>query len=250
MKNVVCITGVAGGIGSATADLFAQAGWYVVGVDCIANPSLADGVEHYICADISDPEAIKAIFGEISQRVGRLNALINNAAIQIVESLIDTEPDDWDMLMGVNVRGAYLTIKHGFPLLRRHGGGIVNVSSVHAIATSKSMAAYAASKGALVALTRAAAIELAPDNIRVNAVLPGAVDTKMLKASLSRGSLPGDDINNLKQSLGLKHALGRIGRPEEIGETILFLADNRRSSFITGQSFTVDGGATTRLSTE
>jgi NAD(P)-dependent dehydrogenase (short-subunit alcohol dehydrogenase family) len=250
MKKVVCITGVAGGIGSATVDIFAKAGWQVVGVDIIPKPAMLNGLGHYICADLSDPKGIKSIFGKISERIGRLDALINNAAVQIVKSLIDTEPDEWDMLMSVNVRGAYLTIKHGFPLLSRHGGCVVNVSSVHAIATSPSMAAYATSKGALVALTRAAALELAPDNIRVNAVLPGAVDTKMLKASLSRGTLSDNDTNNRRQSLGLKHALGRIGRPEEIGETILFLADNRRSSFITGQSFIIDGGATSRLSTE
>ena len=250
MAKVVCITGVAGGIGRATARIFARSDWHVVGVDCIAKPSLIDGVEHYIRADISDPEATKTIFGEISRQIGRLDALINNAAVQVVKSLVDTEPDDWDMVMGVNVRGAYLAIKHAFPLLRRQGGGIINVSSVHAIATSRNMAAYATSKGALVALTRAAAIELAPNHIRVNAVLPGAVDTKMLKAGLSRGGLSGENTNNLKQSLGLKHALGRIGKPDEIGETILFLADNRRSAFITGQSFIVDGGATTRLSTE
>jgi NAD(P)-dependent dehydrogenase (short-subunit alcohol dehydrogenase family) len=250
MAKVVCITGVAGGIGRATARIFAKSKWHVVGVDCIEKPPLVDGVAHYIRADISDPEATEAIFGEISQQVGRLDALINNAAVQVVKSLVDTEPDDWDMLMGVNVRGAYLAIKHAFPLLRRQGGGVINVSSVHAIATSMSMAAYATSKGALVALTRAAALELAADNIRVNAVLPGAIDTKMLEAGLPRDSTPGEDTKHLKQSLGLKHALGRIGKPDEIGETILFLADNRRSAFITGQSFIIDGGATTRLSTE
>lgn len=250
MKKVVCITGVAGGIGSATADIFAQAGWYVVGVDCITKPSLADGVEHYICADISDPEAIKAVFGEISQRVGRLDALINNAAVQLVKSLVDTEPGEWDILMGVNVRGPYLTIKHGFPLLSRNGGAIVNVSSVHAIATSNNMAAYAASKAALVALTRAAAIELASNNIRVNAVLPGAIDTDMLRAGVVRNHEKDNSFETRFESLGKKHPIGRIGRPEEVGEIILFLANDRGSSFITGQSLVVDGGAIARLSTE
>jgi len=250
MKKVVCITGVAGGIGSATADIFARSGWCVVGVDCIAKPSLADGVEHYICTDISDPEAIKAMFDEISQRVGRLDALINNAAVQLVRSLVDTEPDEWDMLMGVNVRGPYLTIKYGFPLLSRQGGSIVNVSSVHAIATSKSMAAYAASKAALAALTRAAAIELASNNIRVNAVLPGAIDTDMLRAGLVRKHEKDNDFETRLDSLGKKHAIGRIGRPGEVGEIILFLSNDRGSSFITGQSLVVDGGAIARLSTE
>lgn len=250
MKNVVCITGVAGGIGSATADLFAQAGWYVVGVDCIANPPLADGVGRYIQADIIYPKAIEKIFGEISQLVGSLDALVNNAAVQIVKSLVEMEPEEWDMLMAVNVRGAYLMIKHGFPLLRRNGGAIVNVSSVHAIATSECMAAYAASKAALTAMTRSAAIELASQNIRVNAVLPGAIDTDMLRAGLIRNLAEGNSIKERINSLGNKHAVGRIGQPEEVAELILFLAKGRGSSFITGQTFVVDGGAIARLSTE
>jgi NAD(P)-dependent dehydrogenase (short-subunit alcohol dehydrogenase family) len=250
MAKVVCITGVAGGIGAATAEIFAQADWDVVGVDCRHNSSRTDSIGRFIRADLINPKNIEKIFEEIAEREGRLDVLVNNAAIQIVKPLVDLDSEEWDMLMAVNVRAAYLAIKYAFPLLRRQGGSVINVSSVHAIATSKSMAAYAASKGALAALTRAAAIELAEDKIRVNAVLPGAVDTAMLKASLSRESQMGKDTNNLKRSLGLKHALGRIGRPEEIAETIMFLADNRRSSFITGQCFIVDGGATARLSTE
>jgi len=250
MKKIVCITGVAGGIGSATADIFAQAGWRVVGVDCVAKPSLAHGVEHYICADIGDPQAIKAIFDEIYQSVGRLDALVNNAAVQLVKSIVDTEPREWDILMGVNVRGPYLTIKYGFPLLRRHGGSIVNVSSVHAIATSNQMGAYAASKAALVSLTRSAAIELASYNIRVNAVLPGAIDTDMLRAGLVRNHAKQKSLESRLASLSKKHAVGRVGRREEVGEVILFLADERGSSFITGQSLVVDGGAIARLSTE
>ena len=126
----------------------------------------------------------------------------------------------------------------------------MNVSSVHAIATSANIAAYAASKGAMLALTRALAIELAPDQIRVNAVLPGAVDTPMLHSGLSRGHLRGDNVLELVQQLGSKHVMGRVGQSQEISEAIYFLADNNRSSFITGQALVVDGGATCRLSTE
>jgi len=126
----------------------------------------------------------------------------------------------------------------------------VNVSSVHAIATSANIAAYAASKGAMLALTRALAIELASNNIRVNAVLPGAVDTPMLYSGLSRGHLQGDNVLDLVEQLGSKHVIGRVGQPQEIAEAIYFLADNNRSSFMTGQGLVVDGGATCRLSTE
>ncbi len=126
----------------------------------------------------------------------------------------------------------------------------MNVSSVHAIATSANIAAYAASKGAMLALTRALAIELASNNIRVNAVLPGAVDTPMLYSGLSRGHLQGDNVLDLVEQLGSKHVIGRVGQPQEIAQAIYFLADQSRSSFMTGQGLVVDGGATCRLSTE
>ena len=141
-------------------------------------------------------------------------------------------------------------IKHGVSLLRSQGGSIVNVSSVHAIATSPGMAAYAASKGALMALTRAAAIELASENIRVNAVLPGAIDTDMLRAGLVRNHEKNVSFQKRLDSLSKKHVIGRIGQPQEVGEMVLFLANDRGSSFITGQSIVIDGGATIRLSTE
>ena len=120
------------------------------------------------------------------------------------------------------------------------------LTSVHAFATSAGSGAYAASKGAVLAFTRAAAIDLAPDNIRVNAVLPGAVDTAMLSEGLNRSDDPKAARSNLEQ----RTIMGRVGRPEEIAQAILFLADEDRSSFITGQNLIVDGGALARLSTE
>jgi NAD(P)-dependent dehydrogenase (short-subunit alcohol dehydrogenase family) len=126
----------------------------------------------------------------------------------------------------------------------------VITSSVHAVATSANIAAYAASKGGLLALTRAMAIEFAPDDIRVNAVLPGAVDTPMLRAGLGRGHVGHGDIQERLDNLAAKTVNGRIGTPEEIAHAIYFLADNTQSSFMTGQALIVDGGATCRLSTE
>ena len=249
MKRVVLITGVTGGIGNATARIFADAGWHVIGVDLL-KPEKILGIHHFINADISDPASSKDIFTEVADDVGRIDALVNNAAIQVCKPLVDTTLDEWEATMASNVRSVYLMVRNAYPLMQIYGGSIVNVSSVHALATSANIAAYAASKGALLALTRALAIELASDNIRVNAVLPGAVDTPMLRASLNRGHLEGEDSSNLLQQLGARHALGRIGRPEEIGHAILFLADGDKSSFITGQSLIVDGGAIAKLSTE
>jgi NAD(P)-dependent dehydrogenase (short-subunit alcohol dehydrogenase family) len=142
-------------------------------------------------------------------------------------------------------------MKLAHPLFKAAGGGaIVNVSSVHAIQTSVNIAAYAASKGGLLALTRAMAIEFAPDNIRVNAILPGAVDTPMLRAGLNRDHVQGSDIQTRLDNLARKTVNGRIGTPDEIAQAIYFLADGERSSFMTGQAMIVDGGATARLSTE
>lgn len=249
MKKVVLITGAAGGIGMATAKLFSEAGWYTIGVSR-SRPDDSGYIDRFVKTDLSDPESIRSIFDDLRQKEARLDALINNAAVQLVKPLVETEPADWDELMAVNVRAAYLCIKYGYPLLRHGGGSIINISSVHAVATSENLAAYVTSKGALVALTRAAALELARDNIRVNAVLPGAIDTKMLRSGLSRNHVTGDTVEKRLGRLSRKHALGRVGKPEEIGEAALFLADSQKSSFLTGQTMIVDGGATARLSTE
>jgi len=249
MKRVVLITGVAGGIGSATAMVFAEAGWHVVGVDRKQLENLP-GVAHYIPADISEPDAPKHILGEITANEAQLDALVNNAAIQICKPILEATLEEWDLTMDSNVRSVFLTVRQAYPLLRTSCGAIVNVSSVHAVATSVGVAVYAASKGALLSLTRAMALELAKEKIRVNAVLPGAVDTPMLRNGLSRGHVIGSSMDELVLELAKKHVLGRVGKPEEIGRTILFLADNEQSSFITGQAVIVDGGATARLSTE
>jgi NAD(P)-dependent dehydrogenase (short-subunit alcohol dehydrogenase family) len=249
MKRVVLITGVAGGIGKATAQVFADADWYVMGVDRREVGDLP-GVSHYIRADISEPASSEEFFAEVVAIQARLDAVVNNAAIQICKPLIETTLADWDTTMAANVRSVFLSARHAYPLLKKNRGAIVNVSSVHAVATSVGIAAYAASKGALLALTRAMALEFGPDGIRVNAVLPGAVDTPMLHAGLGRGHIEGSSVDELVRGLGRKHVMGRVGQPEEIGQAILFLADSERSSFVTGQALIVDGGATARLSTE
>jgi NAD(P)-dependent dehydrogenase (short-subunit alcohol dehydrogenase family) len=249
MKRVVAITGVAGGIGRATAKVFHEAGWIVVGIDR-REPDHLDEVQRFVQADISETEAPHHVFESIIAREGRLDALVNNAALQICKPIVETSAEDWDAVIACNVRSVFLSMKQSYTLLKKAGGAIVNVSSVHAVATSCGIAAYAASKGALLALTRAAALEFGPDGVRVNAVLPGAVDTPMLHAGLGRGHVQGDTTAKLVRGLGKKHVMGRVGKPQEIGQTILFLADSDRSSFMTGQALIVDGGATARLSTE
>lgn len=250
-NRYLLMTGAAGGIGRATVRVFAEEGWKVIGVD--RAPKFAefpdDGV--YIQADISLPEQQAEIFEKVSAVTSSLDAVVHNAAVQIAKPLIETTAEEWDLVMASNLRSVFLGAKMAYPLLKEGGGGaIVNVSSVHAVATSADIAAYAASKGGLLALTRAMAIEFAPDEIRVNAILPGAVDTPMLRAGFDRGHLGEGNVLERLENLARKTVNGRVGQPEEIARSIYFLADNNQSSFITGQALIVDGGATARLSTE
>jgi NAD(P)-dependent dehydrogenase (short-subunit alcohol dehydrogenase family) len=251
LPRSVLITGAAGGIGRATVKLFSQSGWLVIGVDRapFGDAFPEDGL--FIEADISKGENLESIFTQAQSFTGVLNALVNNAALQIAKPMLETSVEEWDAVMASNLRSVFLGVKLAHPLIKAAGGGaIVNVSSVHAVATSANIAAYAASKGGLLALTRAMAIEFAPDNIRANTILPGAVDTPMLRAGLGRGHVHGDDILERLDNLARKTVSGRVGLPEEIAHAIYFLADENQSSFMTGQALIVDGGATARLSTE
>ncbi|MCB0100755.1 MAG: SDR family oxidoreductase [Anaerolineales bacterium] len=251
MTRTILITGAAGGIGRAAVALFSQKGWNVIGVD--RNEFGEDFPKNglFIRSDISRPEEMENIFKKAKGFTDTLDALVNNAALQVAKPLVETTVDEWDAVMNANLRSVFLGVKLAHPLLKAgNGGAIVNVSSVHAVQTSANIAAYAASKGGLLALTRAMAIELAPENIRANAVLPGAVDTPMLRAGLGRGHLGGSDVQERLDNLARKTVNGKVGKPEEIAHAIYFLADNEQSSFMTGQAMIVDGGATARLSTE
>ncbi len=250
-SRTALVTGAAGGIGRATVQLFAEKGWRVIGVDRAPFGDSFPDNGLFIQSDISVGENLDTIFQQAQAYTGSLNALVNNAAVQVAKPLLETSVADWDAVMASNLRSVFLGIKLAHPLFKTAGGGaIVNVSSVHAVATSANIAAYAASKGGLLALTRAIAIEFAPDDIRCNAVLPGAVDTPMLRAGLGRGHVGGDDILERLDNLARKTVNGRVGLPEEIAHAIYFLADDSQSSFMTGQALIIDGGATARLSTE
>lgn len=251
MDKTILITGAAGGIGRASVKLFAEKGWRVIGVDRAGFGDDFPKNGLFIQSDISRPEDMETIFQKTQAFTDSLDALVNNAALQVAKPLIHTTVEEWDAVMAANLRSVFLGVKLAHPLLKARGGAaVVNISSVHAIQTSTNIAAYAASKGGLLALTRAMAIELAPDNIRVNAVLPGAVDTPMLRAGLERGHVSGGDVQDRLDNLARKTVNGRVGTPAEIAHAIYFLADNEQSSFMTGQALVVDGGATARLSTE
>jgi NAD(P)-dependent dehydrogenase (short-subunit alcohol dehydrogenase family) len=250
-KRYVLITGSAGGIGRATVDHFAEKGWFVIGVD--RAPFSGDFPENgkFIQADIAVEKDWDEIKKGVSEVTDKLDAVVNNAAVQITKPVVEMTVEEWDLVLDTNLRSAFLSVRTLFPFLSTgESGAIVNVSSVHAVATSKEIAAYAASKGGMLALTRALAIELAKDNIRVNSILPGAVDTAMLRAGLNRDHAGAGTPEDRLENLARKTVSGKIGKPEEIARAIYFLADQDQSSFITGQPLVIDGGATSRLSTE
>jgi NAD(P)-dependent dehydrogenase (short-subunit alcohol dehydrogenase family) len=240
--GIAVVTGSAGGIGSAIVRAFAAAGWSTLGVDRARGDGCSDRfVELDLAAACAPERVLAAIPGEAG-----VVALVNNAAVQIARPLTGTTPEEWQATWDVNVRAPAL-LTRALAARMAPGSAILNIASVHALATSAGLAAYATSKGALTALTRAAALELAPRGIRVNAVLPGAVNTEMLAAGLLRSGLGRDAAMD---ALVKRTPLQRVGTPAEIAQAVLFLCDSSRSGFITGQCLTVDGGASARLSSE
>lgn len=249
MKRLALVTGAAGGIGRATVEAFAAANWEVIAVD----RREAGGFPSSVTArqvDVADPQAVQQLFAGLGEGERGLDALVNNAAIQLNKPLVETTTEEWDAVMASNLRASFATSRAAWDLLKAAKGAIVNVSSVHALATSINVAAYAASKGGLLALTRSLALELAPSGVRANVVIPGAVDTPMLREGLNRGHFEGESEDEALAALQGRTPLGRVGQPREIARAILFLADSEQSSFVTGQALVVDGGATARLSTE
>lgn len=233
MIERVVVTGAAGGVGSACVEAFRAEGAHVVGID-VADSSGADA---HFQIDIDDPDCGEQLVELLQGKP--VDGLVNNAAVQLNRAAVDTSAADFDRVYRVNLRAPLLLASALRGNLANRGGFIVNVASVHALATSPKVSAYAATKGGLAALSRALAVEWAPE-IRVNAVLPGAIDTAMLSDGLTRSGVSIEEF-------GPRHPVGRVGYTREVADAILFLAHNQ---FATGTSLIIDGGATARLSTE
>lgn len=249
-RPTAVVTGGERGIGRATVLEFVERGYRVFSLDLVQGETCPSGAS-FIKTDVSIEADVSHAFAHIAGEIDELDALINNAGIGHYASIMETEPSQWDRIMAVNVKSVYLVSRKAYPLLQKgSAASIVNVASVHALATSEGVGAYAASKGAVVALSRAMALEMARDGIRVNCVLPGAVDTPMLRAGLDRGHLVAESPDAQLRVLAERTPLARIGTSEEIARAIFFLASADAGSFITGQILVVDGGALARLSTE
>ncbi len=240
--KVVIITGGAGGIGLATANKFASLKATIILAD-LNEGSLNKAAEEvkkagaadvwpYVC-DVAQESMVAAVFSGAIERYGKVDIVVNNAGRMIYKALEKQTLEDWENIFGVDLFGAFFFIKYAF-LHMKPGGAIVNVSSIHAIETEPMVAPYAAAKAALLSLTRSAAIEGKPKGIRVNAVLPGAIDTPML-------------WNNPNVKSGIeKIDKDDVGKPEDIANAIAYLSSDE-AAFIQGAILRVDGGRLDRL---
>jgi NAD(P)-dependent dehydrogenase (short-subunit alcohol dehydrogenase family) len=241
LSGVVIVTGAASGLGREAARHFADCGAIVVAVDLNADglASIASERIHMIAADVTKGAQCKAV-ADKAAALGPITGLLNCAGIELHGSVIEMPEDDWDRVMNVNLKAIFLLSKHVIPHMIAHGcGSVVNMSSVQALATQAGVAAYAATKGAVLSLTRVMALDHGLQNIRVTAICPGTIETPLARAN-ARHWNPADPAAVLAE-WGSKHALGRIGQPIEVARLAAFLI-SAESSFITGSYHLVDGG--------
>ncbi len=238
--KVALVTGAGSGIGRATAIRLSADDAKVIATDITIDVDEIDGVE-FIKHDVQEEGAWEDLMASIERNHGRLDILVNNAGILREAPIEETSFEMWSSVLSTNLTGTFFGCKHAVPLLAQsEGGAIVNVSSIDALSGSFHHAAYAASKGGVAALTRAAAMELAERGIRVNAVCPGSVETPMAEAMFAASEDP-----ELAERRREVHPLGRISTPEEQADAIVFLC-GPDAAFITGAVLPVDGGRAIR----
>ncbi len=251
--RVVVVTGAAGGIGREVVLRFVAEGAKVVAAD-LGGDELdetvrlvheAGGDAIGVAADVTDEGQVRAMVAAASDTYGRLDALVNNAGVEgPVRPLTETDADHFDRVLAVNVRGVFLGMKHAAPVIAAQGGGaIVNLSSVAGLGGTPGIVAYGASKHAVIGVTKTAAMEFAPMQIRVNAVCPSPVETRMMRA-LEAGMNP-DDPEAVHALMAASIPLGRYGEPSDVASLVLFLCSDE-ASFLSGAAIPIDGGMRAR----
>jgi len=244
--KLTVITGAATGIGRATSLLFAREGAAVAigdineegGRQTVADIEAAGGRASFVGCNVTEAADVEALMCAAAEAMGGIDIIVNNAGAQRSGRVTEFAVEEWDLLMRVNPRSCFLGVKYGVPYLRQRGGGvIVNVASLAGVKGGPGMTAYSASKGAIVAFTKALAPELAPEGIRVNAMCPGWIDTPFNQPAIDfMGGREAQD-----QVVQQIVPMGRQGTPEEIAAGMLFLASDA-SSYMTGQALIIDGG--------
>lgn len=244
--KVAVVTGSSYGIGRSTAIAFAKRGAKVVLSDWVDDNDTrevigqAGGEAVYFKCDVSNEEEVRSLMAQAVSHYGRLDFAFNNAGVEGSPAPVaDCSNENWDRTIGINLRGVWLCMKHQIPAMLKSGGGvIVNNASIAGLVGFAGVPAYVASKHGVVGLTKNAALDYAKQNIRVNAVCPGVIQTPMIDR------FTGGDPKVIQQ-LVAGEPMDRLGQPEEIAETVVFLCSDA-ASFITGQAIAVDGGWTTR----
>ena len=244
------MTGASKGIGQSVAQAFAREGARVAicsrtastGEAAAATIRAAGGDVRYVAADVSVEGDARRLVEETMEQWGRLDVLCNNAGIGMLRTIEETTAEEWRHLMSINLDGAFHCSKFAIPAMRRSGGGsIINMASVASFVGFQADAAYCASKGGLLMLTRQMALDYAPENIRVNAICPGFIRTPELEHYLGQKS----DPDGARAEVIAYHPIGRIGEPSEVADVAVFFASGE-SSFVTGAHLAVDGGLLVR----
>ena len=238
--RVAVVTGGCGGIGTAICARFAAEGAEVCAADLTDSEVVATPGVTFHEHDVSSEESALRLAKRVGADHGRLDILVNAAGIEIEKTVEETSLEDWNRIFAINVAGTFLTSKHALPLMRKAGGGsIINFGSYDGFIADPGLAAYCATKGAVHALTRAMACDHGPENIRVNAICPGYVDTPMLQSFLG----PEQDIGKAAEEMRRVHPLRRFGTPEDVANLVNWLAGDE-ARYASGQLWVLDGGLT------